>query len=113
MKILLAGLALLGAACATARTHVAHVRGPDGDNWVAISCSQGQSFCLEAAGLECPGGYISGENVNGVGVFGPDGNNPSPPPVYVVDPRIWNMFIKCKAPGPPPPGTALPPAASK
>lgn len=46
-------LVLALAGCTSART----IRGPDGEAWLAISCTKSQTYCWERAGMECPHGY--------------------------------------------------------
>jgi hypothetical protein len=39
------------------------LKGPDGQEWVAISCEHGAKSCWKAAGDFCPGGYIAADEV--------------------------------------------------
>jgi hypothetical protein len=39
------------------------LKGPDGQEWVAISCTHGAKNCWKAAGDFCPGGYIAADEV--------------------------------------------------
>jgi hypothetical protein len=48
-------VALVAAGCAAT---VTRVRGPDGDDWLAIECKHSAATCYEAAGEACPNGYI-------------------------------------------------------
>src|SRR6185437_15192043 len=50
----LTSLALAAAGCSQS---VTPVRGPDGQEWVAVSCSHGEKNCWQAAGEACPLGY--------------------------------------------------------
>jgi hypothetical protein len=47
--------------CASAR--LTPVKGPDGQEWVAISCSHGTTSCWEAAADVCPSGYETVDEV--------------------------------------------------
>jgi hypothetical protein len=42
---------------------VTPVKGPDGQEWVAISCSHGAKNCWKAAGEFCPLGYETADEV--------------------------------------------------
>ncbi len=50
---------LLVAAC----SHMSPVKGPDGQEWVAISCSHDVKNCWKAAGDFCPLGYVTADEV--------------------------------------------------
>ena len=39
------------------------LKGPDGQQWVAITCSHDAATCWKAAGNFCPGGYIAADEV--------------------------------------------------
>jgi len=53
--------AVFGLGCSKA--DLTPVRGPDGQEWVAISCSHGARSCWEAAAEFCPNGYESADEV--------------------------------------------------
>ena len=53
--VLVALIALAGTACN--RVHVEDVRGPDGADWVRISCRRMDKKCFRAAANLCPSGY--------------------------------------------------------
>jgi hypothetical protein len=44
-------------------THLTPVKGPDGQEWVAISCSHGAKNCWKAAADFCPIGYETADEV--------------------------------------------------
>jgi hypothetical protein len=43
--------------CSGCGATVTHVRGPDGQDWIAIDCGGTITNCYESAGEECPSGY--------------------------------------------------------
>jgi hypothetical protein len=63
------------------------VKGPDGQEWVAISCRDNASNCWQTAGEFCPNGYEIGDEVQstsrGFLIFGRHARN--------------EMLIRCKA----------------
>jgi hypothetical protein len=65
-KLIVIGLAfsavLLGFGCA--RSEVTSVKGPDGQEWLAISCKDNAQNCWRAAGEVCAGGWETASEVS-------------------------------------------------
>ena len=59
VSLLIPGLFIVG--CSGAR--LSPVKGPDGQEWVAISCSHRAQNCWEAAASFCPNGYETADEV--------------------------------------------------
>jgi hypothetical protein len=61
LLIAAAASALLATACS--KPDLMPVKGPDGHEWVAITCSRNARSCWKAAGEFCPNGYESADEV--------------------------------------------------
>ena len=58
------GLVLVGISIlACSRRELTPLKGPDGQEWIAISCTRGAENCWKAAGEFCPNGYINADEV--------------------------------------------------
>jgi len=53
--------------CSGCGATVTHVRGPDGQDWIAIDCGGTITNCYESAGEECPSGYEIGDRSGAYG----------------------------------------------
>ena len=62
------------------------VKGPDGQEWVAISCSHGAKNCWKAAAEFCPNGYENADEVQTTHGF-----------LFAKHTRN-EMLVRCKAP---------------
>jgi hypothetical protein len=63
-KILVFGLVVSGLfVLGCSKPELTPVKGPDGQEWVAITCSRGAKNCWKAAGEFCPNGYESADEV--------------------------------------------------
>ena len=79
----LVGSFLATVACSHAATPV---KGPDGQEWVAITCSHGAKSCWEEAGQFCPLGYETADEVQSSHGF------------LVFKHQQNEMLVRCKAP---------------
>ncbi|HEY1958828.1 MAG TPA: hypothetical protein VGH28_24610 [Polyangiaceae bacterium] len=84
----LAASTLFAVACS--QHDLSPIKGPDGQEWVAISCKDSARECWRAAGDFCPGGWETADEVqsrtHGFLIFGHHVRN--------------EMLVRCKAPGP-------------
>jgi hypothetical protein len=85
-KILVACFALTSLAVAGCSHSVTPVRGPDGQAWVAVSCSHGAKNCWKTAGELCPVGYEVADEVQSTRGF------------LFFKRQTDEMLIRCKAP---------------
>ena len=58
-SLLVSGLFVLGCS----RAELSPIKGPDGQEWVAITCSHGAQNCWKAAADFCPNGYETADEV--------------------------------------------------
>jgi hypothetical protein len=58
-SLLVSGLLVLGCS----RAELSPIKGPDGQEWVAITCSHGAQNCWKAAADFCPNGYETADEV--------------------------------------------------
>ena len=83
---LLAVSCLFAVACA--QHDLSPIKGPDGQEWVAISCRDNARECWRAAGEFCPGGWETADEIqtrsHGFLIFGHHMKN--------------EMLVRCKAP---------------
>jgi hypothetical protein len=84
-SFLLTSLAFVGC------SHVTPVKGPDGQEWVAVSCSHGAKNCWKTAGEFCPLGYDTADEVQSTRGF------------LFFKHQTNEMLIHCK----PPPAVAV------
>jgi hypothetical protein len=59
LSFIFSGLAIAGCS----QHDLTPLKGPDGQEWVAISCTHGAKNCWKAAGDFCPGGYVAADEV--------------------------------------------------
>lgn len=73
-----------------------HFRGPDGSDWVSISCRRNQGNCYEEAGLTCPNGYQVQDQSGRQGAVAISSYNRYGGSTTVVPTYRGEMIVKCK-----------------
>jgi hypothetical protein len=78
--------------------------GPDGRQWLAVTCTHGADNCWQEAADRCPRGYVTAEQDHSTtpGTFGNGGT------LVTVTQQRGEMLIQCREPpvAPPAPATA-------
>ena len=97
-KLLLSALVVVSSLVVAGCSHssMTPVKGPDGREWIAISCTHGAKNCWQAAGDFCPLGYEMADEVQST--------KHGPLPFSRQDRD--EILVHCKAPAAPPPETA-------
>ena len=85
--------------------------GPDGRQWLAVTCSHGEDNCWQEAAERCPRGYVTADKAGGIteGAFATNGT------LVTFPQQRGQMLIQCREPQvasmtPVPPPPPAPPA---
>lgn len=70
------------------------VVGPDGQPWIAVTCSHGAQNCWREAGEVCPAGYVKADEAASSGEVAVSDNTGG----HALPTQHNQMLIQCKAP---------------